>query len=270
MATFRKDPTIGLNLELFSGNISPINGSPVSSRAQGQNLVASFPEMKQNFIRKGTHQGRSPSNQINSPQSLSSLASLGLFPVQPISAGPTRGSPIGRIGVPSAKVTVERFSSFSRPSSVRKSSTKSPGRNGSPSGLSSEVSLFKKLSSKEMNTQLSKKTEKVKKVPDLQANSLFRKLQSGRANIENLSESDLIQLAIDSICKNRTYRGTTDMAILSRCMSNVTLFKDEDPKTLESLFKTMRYFSMKAGEIVYTKNDIGTNMWVLLKGNARK
>jgi len=254
MTVYRKDPTIGLNLELFSTNISPINGSPVSSRGQGQNLVGGFPEMKQNFVRKGTHQGRSPSNQIHSPQSLSSLASLGLFPMQPISPGPTRGSPIGKIGVPFGKLAVEKFSSFSRPSSVRKASTKSPERNISQSRLSSEVSLFKKLSSKEMNTQLSKKIETIRKVPNLQVNSLFRKLQTGRANIENLSESDLIQLALDSICKNRASRGATDIAILSRCMSNVNLFKDEDSKTMEGLFKAMRYFSMKAGEIVYTKS----------------
>jgi len=263
MSTFRKDSLLGLNFNLISSTVSPTYDSYPSLSNQKPNLVPYFPGAKQNAIQKAASQGRAQPNNPNSPQNLpkqASLGSLGLFPMQSAPDSTGRTSPIGKIGIPFAKLTVEKISYFSRPNSVKKLPRKSPERNISPS----ELQLLKKVSSKEI-AGTPKKADQLHKKLNLKAKSLFQKLQTGRASVDNLSESDLLQvridsflsnffkLAIDAVTKPKSQRVTLDIAILRKCLANVDFFKEQEPKALESLYKALSHCSLKSGEVVYTR-----------------
>jgi len=87
-------------------------------------------------------------------------------------------------------------------------------------------------------------------------------------NIDDLSNEELIELAINVFQKLPVNRTANDLKTLMKCMSAVEFFKQYDEKTVEKCVKYMYCKNLKKDEKVFEMNTVGTTFWVVLKGSV--
>lgn len=105
----------------------------------------------------------------------------------------------------------------------------------------------------EINNDLAKK----------RATSVNRKL-----NLEELSQEQLLELAIETLQKSPETRTSMDIRMLVRTTKNVEFFHNYDKDTHEQICKYITYLFSNKGSTLFTLGSIGDTFYIILKGSV--
>lgn len=95
------------------------------------------------------------------------------------------------------------------------------------------------------------------------ATSVNRKL-----NLEELSQEQLLELAIETLQKSPEIRTSMDIRMLVRTTKNVEFFHNYDRDTHEQICRYMTYLFSNKGSILFALGSIGDTFYIILKGSV--
>lgn len=92
--------------------------------------------------------------------------------------------------------------------------------------------------------------------------------KSRRVNLDDLSEEQLLDLAIETLQKAPEIRNTFDIKMLEKTTKNVDFFQNYDKETHEQICKYMTYLFCQKGGVLFHLGSIGNTFYIILKGSV--
>jgi len=104
---------------------------------------------------------------------------------------------------------------------------------------------------------------------DLESSAIRSRAQKmKKVNLDELSQEQLLELAITILHKAPEFRNNQDIRMLERTTKNVEFFQKYDKDTHEQICRYMTYVSCPQGQTVFDIGSHGDTFYIIMKGSV--